>query len=816
MDNLTDIELEVKEGDKPEELKQDPLTVTSLDLRGKLMHLDNFEDGLLIFQKLEVLNLSNNDLEDIDSLKLYMLPALKELDLRDNFFKDLSAVLHMLRSCDSLKVVYLHQSTYEDTNNMHKYVPRVFKELRSITHCDGLKNFMCIDDDPYAMLASQFFKTLLNIGPNSLNQINLRGRHLPDKLLPFIISALHQLETETVWADGNEWSQSPEYVNIMIVCLMSSLKTLDDVEITDDKKRVALNINRTQHYDKLLVPWRDVHHTAFESVNVIGTDNTHKQTSGLRDETSSLSVISANSELLSKLNHHMRRDVNITRLIFNKIEIITNYFQIYGIIIILHLGTLYPVSWSQFNNFSNFITLNFEQVYNINADYKVGIIFGCLVSIPVILFISFYMLSKLKFYKETYVKIHIKNWPRTKQAVAAIFTSLIIMLTVFGVEGSEIVVAWSALAIGFLMVLTGIWTSTSKYFRKIWFADQTQNKLLFWSKWLNGIVISQKLCLTIMNITFMPLCRNILSQFQCANGADLLYPAYKCFPSDVITIQYLAFLFGIAYIIGIPILYGYLIKTNVRLALDSSPDYKELSERIIYLKDIHLHGRFDYTDEIRKLTYFRQKLYRSITSNGEHDTPVSKLFSPFKHKYRYWILLRLSVVIGLLILNFIPNQFDIFTAGRDFIATLILFTYSSIMIVLRPYNDRTENIMDIISNVVNFFNSLITLGLNENLQDFETYGYALFGTINFVVVGVFGYGIITSPWSALKEKTGIEREIELEKETVGMIREIQFMDSIQNHKLESVKAIRDSSLPQSDSSIKIPVYDHTKNVRNLT
>lgn len=780
--------------------------IRELDLSGKVIHLYNWEDGLSVFYNLKTLNLSHNLLENIYSLNLHVLPSLHCLDLRENKFESLESIIGCLRSCDNLKILYIHNSTHNDeTHNKSKYIHTVFKELRNLEDCDDVKNHLSLVLNPLDILAAKFFKQLMNVGPNSLNRINLRNKNLSDILFLYIISALKQLETSIIWLDGNnEWVDSPEYTDIVIVCLIKNLRYLDDIEITDDRRRLALNANKTKKYDTLLVPWTKCHEKAFELLNeniqfteiekIINDDRQY------------------DDQLIDRLNHSIRQKIDVVHVISSRASIITNYWQIYGIITTLHVGNIYPDSWVTFNTITSALNFNIDRIYHINGNYQTAIIFSMLVTLPIVLIGIFYLINLLKSQKETFIDNYINKWHRICFTYISIFVIWIIAFSIsIALINIELITAWGMLIFSFIISLFFLWVFVIVYFRHRWYKDESINKTDFGAVWFNVFNLLQTICLFGISYFYMPLCNNIFSHFECVNGTDQLYPLNNCFPSTITAEQIAALIFGCIYIIGIPIFNCHLIHDYVKQIIASSREYKMINERLDNLTD---------RNEIERLNKIKKLYYYAIITNGETSTPVSDLFCAYRERYRYWIVAKMNVILALLFFNFIPNDVNTVNSSRDMFASILLFCNTIVLMYIRPYHEPIENIMDCAASFANFCNSLITFGINENFPNFTAASITLLFAINLPVIAILGYGIISGGYKAYKKKKQMNKQSTFDSEEEIINKQIELAEKVHENKLNSNQEINNRisgqfSLNKITYKTLVPVYNHKKGVKSI-
>jgi hypothetical protein len=802
-------------------------------LENKVSHLKNWEDGILLFTKIEILKLGHNKLDHIDALNLHCFQNLHTLDLRHNKFKSLEHVIEALRSCDSLKVLYLHHATGTDeTTHIHKFSSKIFKELRNLDSCDDLKNPYKLTNNPLDISAAQFFKELINVGPNSINRVNLRNKSLPDRLFVYIISALHQLQTEIVWLDQNEWSQSIEYADTVIVCLIKNIKVLDDEVITDDRRRIALNVNKEKKYDHLLLPWKDIYQKAFEELHKGKINKTYS------------SEDFKNIKDWKELEHGIQQNVNIIRAVSDRIGMATNYWQTYNIVSNLHLGTLYPQAWDSFNDFTNAITLHFEKLYHIDDSYRVTIIYITLMILPLFVLSVYYFTLRLQTYHEQFIYYHIDRWKYTYRVVCIPYILLSGSLLVISVLYSDLAYVFvsAVLFLLFTFIIFALWFALTIYLKYVWNHDLTDNKLTFHTRWFASCHLLQSICLYALSQIYMPLCSNIFDQYQCNDGTSQLYPGTDCFPGTITKIQESAFLFGFLYIIGIPILYCIMIKVNVDNITNSSIEYKLINEELDEIDNLHedIDQKLNQNvkkilnknliNERKRLHGVKERIYDSLINSAATQTPMTSIFSSFRQSYKYWNVLKMFLILALLIITYVPDQFSYFQAGRVFLASLILGLYTLLMIVARPYNERIGNIMDFSGSFANVLNCLITIGINENLSRFETTSIILLFIINIPTMIIFGYGIFLAFKGELDKKKENQYRNVFDQEEQEDLKKIELAESIERAKNETEEMIINEINEEKDyhsnltirprhirvdSKTKIPVYDHRVGIKSI-
>eukprot|EP01114_Cavostelium_apophysatum_P010445 TRINITY_DN2416_c0_g1_i11.p1 TRINITY_DN2416_c0_g1~~TRINITY_DN2416_c0_g1_i11.p1 ORF type:complete len:2801 (+),score=908.52 TRINITY_DN2416_c0_g1_i11:43-8445(+) len=110
------------------------------------LDLSNFEFSSISgihnkFSRLTQLNLSRNQIKNLEVETFRGLPHLTKLDLSNNAISGLKEILNALIHCKSLEIlVLIHSTGNKETAIPREYAFKVCKELRSLSHVDGLKN----------------------------------------------------------------------------------------------------------------------------------------------------------------------------------------------------------------------------------------------------------------------------------------------------------------------------------------------------------------------------------------------------------------------------------------------------------------------------------------------------------------------------------------------------------------------------------------------------------------------------------------------------------------------------------------------------
>jgi hypothetical protein len=193
--------------------------------------------------------LPNNQFVSIVRTGIETLPLLHTLNLRDNNFPSLNALLISLRGCNALTSLHIQHDTVDKaaTSLPVPFTATAFAELRGLRLCDGVKNPKCIRNDPLAVKAIDVLSKLGRVGPNNLKRVNLADKGLPRSLFIPVLSALSYLHVRGLNATGNEWRRAPLYQDTILLLLGSRLSWLDGEEITvSAHMRAAARTNKNE------------------------------------------------------------------------------------------------------------------------------------------------------------------------------------------------------------------------------------------------------------------------------------------------------------------------------------------------------------------------------------------------------------------------------------------------------------------------------------------------------------------------------------------------------------------------------------------
>ena len=763
----------VKQG---EEDNQTVLRLKSL----KLMYVGG-PTGIVRFKNIRQLDLRANDMETLEHQGLDGLPMLHTLDLRGNRFHSLQSIIGALHKCHQLEVLAIQRSTRElsETAVVDRYLDTVFTSLRGLTLCDGYKASSSLHSSPMSLSALNLLHKLAGIGPNELHEVHLTNLRAKRELLPYVLSALYHLQVPRVRLDGdNEWCLPAEYADMVIILMGKHLQWFDGQQMSEERRYLALQVNEKKKLDKERLVWDDVWEEAHERVDAFCRIKHHAKAATLDKQqkgkffnadlpqvmsvsagvntgaSSGASILSAGSSMMSSL--------------LSKLEIAVSFLQVYAINLTIDVNIPWPHLYIDFSSWTNVFTLSFTDLFSLSSTFAQTLLFSLLIAVPTVLLGFFYWLSLLRKHQDYYARQLINRWHQTAAyAVVAYLVSIIVSIAVglfaagngLGLQAMEkgqvppaesltvVVLLWAS----FSFVLL-VWLLIVHMFRKLYTNDASEDKFVFRAKWLSMLNWAQIAVMFILTILFMPIARVLLSQFLCDCSTDATtgvetcydhnYTSNDCFPTQITAVQALAFVFGLVYIIGLPLFYIRLINRTVKLVLSTSRVYQLNEEKMVamtdewtsYIRTFNQEQKAWSPAQLKKkrkerqaasrayhttsaaLRQQQQFIYYSVVNQPENVVPASSLYSSFTYRYRFWKIIQMAQKLLLIIISlFIPAVWGELKQAKVVSAGVVILVTTSLVVTARPYNDKLEDVMDAMAGTSNTINALVAIGLSYEL-----------------------------------------------------------------------------------------------------
>jgi hypothetical protein len=433
------------------------------------------------------------------------------------------------------------------------------------------------------------------------------------------------------------------------------------------------------------------------------------------------------AELSANVNQVWSTMASVTGSILTKFEIIISYFQVYALYLVIDLKIPWPGIWLAFSRFVYFFSFNIDIAFNFDIPYKEEIKFGILVCIPLLFFLFYQLVDRLK--ADKWIERYSNDWQYTKRR--AVFVWFVFMvLAFFGAlfydyPTSYYLVFAGRMPVnntsGLVVVCCGIvtfcalvWYAVVANFRSN-FVGVDHHEFLKW--WLERTFFLRKMVLFLLTVCFMPASRIILAQFVCVDGTLLAYPGQACFPTRVSVIQILAFVFGLLYIAGIPFFFYRLISQGTHIVSNAGFETRgaELRAEIARLEAQREKFKSaswkvkEYDEAIAEYEQYLQTLWANEVL--KNPLPQTYLYAAYEKKWRYYKILQMMQKLAVLVITDFVSQQDV-AFLKMWAGTALQGVFTVLAVALRPFSDGFESLMDISSQVVNFVNILAALGVS--------------------------------------------------------------------------------------------------------
>ncbi len=98
----------------------------------------------------------------------------------------------------------------------------------------------------------------------------------------------------------------------------------------------------------------------------------------------------------------------------HKAEIVANFLQIYGLVLVLP-DIPWPKVWLDFSIFTNFFTFDWERYFSIDVPFAMEMKFGGVMLIPAVAVFTYALLDRVTAAtKEAWEESYIRNWTSVK------------------------------------------------------------------------------------------------------------------------------------------------------------------------------------------------------------------------------------------------------------------------------------------------------------------------------------------------------------------------------------------------------------------
>ncbi|KAJ3424761.1 dynein assembly factor 1 axonemal [Anaeramoeba flamelloides] len=744
-----------------EKLMIDPGTCHNLNLTGySLQYLGSVNK----FESLQKLCLQKNRLRTLKNQNLDQLKTLRYLDLQNNKIESVDEMINELIEIPNLRFLYIKNATRNsDLSNPKSYVKDVCLKLRGLQMLDGIKNPFPLDQAQSSALKElEIITDHVGGNPNKVTCMDLSKQNFSVNLFGPILQQLAQLPVKELYMSGNDWEQMDGY-RFLVVHSIKTLQYLDGIMVTMAQRDNALSYYESQLSKKGKDKAGLISAIFGMGLGSAGLDGKTQQERDNEFKNRAMSNVKENVDpndlhnARNNANRNLSHGVQYTkkelqRINFQKqykrfqplgtnitkLEIIVSFFQILGLLISLIDSSIWPkifidLSWITFP-FAidiDFLIIVFNINIPISFQYTKFTIF---MAFPVIIMAIYYIKIDRKKWKRKYIT----NWKRTKLKIVLAWL-LGTATCVFGgflsdygkfKNQSNTSYEWTETQIGLAIVFSGIYTFIVflYYFNARTFRRHQSDKY-----WFGLNKYKKRISLFLFTIMYMPLARVILYNFRCDSKREklIIWEDKKCPKSlaDLEAIHYLSIVFGLFYIIGIPILFFVLINKRVEEVIKC---YK-LDEKNEKLKLMKKNKTKDKRYIKNKKKKYKEEYKRRVK---EFKSPESYLYDAHTKQFKFYKPIQMVERFLYLILTVF------YGAGKllGFAAFIVIFIFTSIALIFRPFSDYVEDLLDDVGKLVNCVSIMIGTMLAYNIKNLSENlaGWVLVLCNTFFLVAICG------------------------------------------------------------------------------
>eukprot|EP00475_Leptophrys_vorax_P003855 TRINITY_DN1224_c0_g1_i1.p2 TRINITY_DN1224_c0_g1~~TRINITY_DN1224_c0_g1_i1.p2 ORF type:complete len:609 (-),score=179.42 TRINITY_DN1224_c0_g1_i1:77-1903(-) len=458
-------------------------------------------------------------------------------------------------------------------------------------------------------------------------------------------------------------------------------------------------------------------------------------------------------KLLSSGNARVDSAINVISGTFlNKLEIVINFLQVTALVLTIDVNIPWPGVFVDFSQWIKFFSFDIDWAFSIDVPYKQEIKFLLIAILPAFFLLMYSMTTRvnLQRWKDRYGE----NWSSTRTTVLSLWAALMVFVVILAfilypdsITNLKNKQSPTAETNGIIIVIGGtvslmfvIYLLIVQTFRRHFVGVDEQKFQKWWFKKLYQI---RRISLFMLTILFMPVTRLVFLQFECNSTTQRLtaYPERKCISQQFYAIQGAAIVFGLAYIVGIPIFFRRLIRTAVKMVDahgygDEEKLFKNMLKRKADKDPEGAHSKA-YKELNKESREHLRKFYQNEVKNN--PMPQTYLYAAYERKFRYFKILQMFQKLSVVVITmFIPTTITFLKVA---IASGLLSSFTIVSVAFRPFNDQYEDWMDIFSQATNTVNMFIALLLKLGWDNSTLSGGFLI-LINVVTLVVFVLVII--------------------------------------------------------------------------
>lgn len=236
----------------------------------------------------------------------------------------------------------------------------------------------------------------------------------------------------------------------------------------------------------------------------------------------------------------------------------------------------------------------------------------------------------------------------------------------------------------------------------------------------------KRAALFFLTIMYLPVARAIFVMWKCTHSTGLLYVfessphKYKCVgsPETWLPIHWVAIIFALLYVLGIPIWFGLLIRTGVsEVLMHNAMVLNTVRERIAELKR-ELSETRDPVERKAKKKLLRKKKevlkYQYKSAVREYIYPSSYLYRPYEEKNKYQKILQMFeklIILAITLFVFTPS----YPAVKYIAANGVILLFTAVDGISGPFLDNWEDLMHLCSRITNVLNVAVGILINREL-----------------------------------------------------------------------------------------------------
>lgn len=223
----------------------------------------------------------------------------------------------------------------------------------------------------------------------------------------------------------------------------------------------------------------------------------------------------------------------------------------------------FPQAFKDWSRWIQLSTLDVQDIFNLNSDYKLTILFSLIMLVPALFLALYFYFDRMRSRQDEWASAYVDRWDFVKWRTFVLYLCLILASTAccfsfidhfdslanfkHGEKPTPASLTWAIILFCAFTFCYWVWFRIVRMFQRHWAKDESAQKQAFKAKWLNMIHWAQIVFLFAITSLYLPVSRVILMQFACDKETNpevyqsLVYPGAKCFPDEVTGIHYASY-----------------------------------------------------------------------------------------------------------------------------------------------------------------------------------------------------------------------------------------------------------------------------------